>query len=73
NVERIGRQAPYRVLPVYIQQTSQAGAGAPIPHPEELELTEGPHFGYALQWFAFAAILVLGYPFYLRKQEERSS
>ncbi|MEW5942030.1 MAG: SURF1 family protein, partial [Chloroflexota bacterium] len=52
NVERIGRQAPYRVLPVYIQQTSQAGAGAPIPHPEELELTEGPHFGYALQWFA---------------------
>jgi len=34
-----------------------------------VELTEGSHFGYALQWFSFAAILFVGYPFYLRKQE----
>jgi cytochrome oxidase assembly protein ShyY1 len=32
-------------------------------------LTEGSHFGYALQWFSFAAVLFFGYPFYLRKQK----
>ena len=35
----------------------------------DIELTEGSHFGYALQWFTFASILFIGYPFYLRKQE----
>ena len=30
---------------------------------------EGSHFGYALQWFTFAVILFVGYPFYLKKQE----
>jgi surfeit locus 1 family protein len=69
NLERIALQLPYPILPVYIQQTSPAGPGLPIPHPEEMELSEGPHVGYALQWFAFAALLLLGYPFYLRKQE----
>jgi surfeit locus 1 family protein len=40
----------------------------PIPYQPEIELTEGPHFGYALQWFTYALILVLGYPFYVRRQ-----
>ena len=38
----------------------------PVPYQPEIELTEGPHQGYAVQWFTFATILVLGYPFYLR-------
>jgi len=71
NLERLALQLPYAILPVYIQQTAQSDSGQPIPHPEEIDLTEGPHFGYALQWFTFATILVVGYPFYLRKQEER--
>jgi len=32
-------------------------------------LTEGPNFVYAMQWFSFAAILLIGYPFYIRKQK----
>ncbi len=32
------------------------------------DITEGPHMGYALQWFAFAAILGGGYPFFVRHQ-----
>jgi hypothetical protein len=27
--------------------------------------------GYAIQWFAFAAVLGLGYPFFIKRQEER--
>lgn len=34
-------------------------AGTPVPIPSE-ELTEGSHLGYAVQWFAFAAIAVVG-------------
>ena len=69
NLERIAAQIPYPILPVYIQpDPDPADTEPPIPFQPEIELTEGPHFGYALQWFAFATILVAGYPFYLRKQ-----
>ena len=70
DLERIARQMPYPVLPVYIQPGADANdTEPPIPFQPEIELTEGPHFGYALQWFTFATILFVGYPFFLRKQE----
>jgi len=70
NVERIAAQIPYPILAVYLQpNVSQDDSLPPIPFQPEVDLTEGSHFGYALQWFAFAAILFLGYPFYLRKQD----
>lgn len=70
NLERLAAQIPYPVLEVYIQPNPDPNdAEPPIPFQPEIELTEGPHFGYALQWFAFAAILLFGYPFYLRRQE----
>ena len=74
DVERIISQLPYPALPVYIQpDPDESDVEPPIPFQPELELTEGPHFGYALQWFMFASILFIGYPFYLRKQETGSA
>ena len=69
NVERIGVQVPYSLLPVYIQQSPDPVWTA-LPHRAELELvlTEGSHLGYALQWFSFALILGAGYPFYVRRE-----
>lgn len=73
DVERITDQLPYPALPVYIQPNPDAAdVEPPIPFQPTVELTEGPHFGYALQWFTFASILFIGYPFYLRKQETGS-
>ena len=70
DVARIAVQLPYPILPAYIQLDSDAqDTEPPIPFQPEVELTEGPHFGYALQWFTFATILFVGYPFFLRKQE----
>jgi len=70
DVARIASQLPYPILPVYIQVAADPSDDEPpIPFQPEIELTEGPHFGYALQWFTFASILFIGYPFYLRKQE----
>jgi surfeit locus 1 family protein len=70
NVEGIASQLPYPLLPVYIQQAPDLSWMAlPYRSLPELELTEGPHMGYALQWFSFAALLLAGYPFFVRKRE----
>lgn len=73
DITHIAPQMPYPILPVYIQPKPHANdTKPPIPFQPEVDLTEGPHLGYAFQWFTFAALLVVGYPFYLRKQEAGS-
>jgi surfeit locus 1 family protein len=70
NVARIDEQITYPLLSIYIQQAPDASwNGLPYRTQPELDLTEGPHLGYAFQWFTFAIILGLGYPFFIRKQE----
>ena len=34
-----------------------------------VDLSEGPHLGYAIQWFLFATVLGVGYYFFVRRQE----
>jgi len=71
DLARIARQMPYPILPVIIQPDVDEGDETPpIPFQPEQDLTEGPHLGYALQWFTFAGILFFGYPFFLQKQEK---
>jgi surfeit locus 1 family protein len=68
NVERIAQQVSRPLLPIYIQQAPDlAWTSLPYRSEPELDLTEGPHLSYALQWFAFTAILVVGYPYYVRR------
>ena len=60
SIEGIREQIPFPILDVYLVQESAAPhAGAPRPSPE-LDLGEGLHLGYAIQWFAFAAIALAG-------------
>ncbi len=35
--------------------------------PGSPEISTGPHLGYALQWFVFAAVVLVGYPILLKK------
>ncbi len=70
NIGRISQQLPYRVLPMYLEvNPDPAITDPPIPYQETLDLSEGPHQGYAIQWFSFATLLLVGYPFFVRKQE----
>lgn len=70
DVKMMSAQFPYPILDVFIQpDVDENDTVPPIPYQPEIELTEGSHFGYALQWFTFATILFVGYPFYLRKQD----
>ncbi len=69
NLEKISAQLPYPILNIYVQPNADGSDTIPpIPFQPVVEITEGSHFGYALQWFTFATILFFGYPFYLRKQ-----
>jgi surfeit locus 1 family protein len=70
NLERIEDQLPYPLLKVYIQPDEDEGDDEPpVPFQPEVEISEGPHLGYAGQWFTFSALLLFGYPFYVRRKE----
>ncbi|HEX6304264.1 MAG TPA: SURF1 family protein [Anaerolineales bacterium] len=70
NVSRIAEMVPYSLLPVYIQQAPDpAWTAMPYRSLPEIELTEGSHLGYAVQWFTFALILGIGYPVYVYRQQ----
>lgn len=73
NIEGIANQVPYSLLPIYIQQAPDpAWKSLPYRTQPDLDLSEGPHQSYAIQWFTFAAILGLGYPFFIRRQERKT-
>lgn len=74
DLEALDQRRPYRVLPVYLVQTPPPGETLPtesatglIRTPRPVELTEGPHLGYAIQWFLFAAALPVVYVYSLGK------
>lgn len=56
DVEAIQGQMPYQLLPVYLLQSPGPAGNNRLPYRSEpeVDLSEGPHLGYALQWFAFA-------------------
>jgi cytochrome oxidase assembly protein ShyY1 len=63
DLAQIGRQLPYTLLPDYLQLQHQSpvqSGSLPIPPPPPT-LDEGPHKGYALQWFSFGSIAGFGF------------
>lgn len=74
NLERIASQLPYPLMPVFVQpELDPTLTAPPYPYQPQIEISEGPHQGYALQWFTFATLLFFGYPFFLRKMESEVS
>lgn len=72
DLERLSDQMNVTLPPVYLQRMpSGEQAEPPFANPPELDLSEGPHLGYAIQWFAFAALLLAGYPFFVQRQEAK--
>lgn len=69
---RLDQQVEGELVSVYVQlagqepeQDGNLPALVPLPQP-----SEGPHRGYAAQWFLFTAVVLIGYPILLRKTAE---
>jgi surfeit locus 1 family protein len=76
-LERPAERAVNRLLdsvPGALPVVVQAQASDPVDAPDTLspvpipDLGEGPHLGYAVQWFLFAGVVVVAYPPLLRRQ-----
>ena len=70
DIERLSSQMPGSLEPVYVElrsQTPEGGGAQPIPATDPV-LTNGPHLSYAVQWFAFAVIAIVGYFLLTRKR-----
>jgi surfeit locus 1 family protein len=62
DVAGIASDVPYDVYPLPVQLTEQdpeRTTRLPVPMPPPA-LSEGPHLSYAIQWFSFATIAVVG-------------
>jgi cytochrome oxidase assembly protein ShyY1 len=68
DVARVQKQVAYPLYPVWVQlqssQPTQASEPELLPEPV---LDEGPHLSYAVQWFIFSTIAIVGYPLILRR------
>jgi cytochrome oxidase assembly protein ShyY1 len=74
DVRGIATTLPYRVAPLAIQLRDQEPPQpGDLPRPFPLpELSEGPHLSYAIQWFVFAAIALVGGVILLRRDRVES-
>ena len=68
DLARLSQQIDAALLPVYVQLQAQTPppGDLPVPVPPP-DLGEGSHLAYAVQWFVFAAIALVGYPLILRR------
>lgn len=72
DLERVAQQSSVELLPVYLQRVPDSRESEPpFAQPPRLDLSEGSHLGYAVQWFTFALILLAGYPLFARRQDEK--
>ena len=69
DLERLEKQLPYPIAPLYLRLTRQQPAGADLPEPVPLApLNEGPHFDYAVQWSFFALASLIVYLALIRRE-----
>jgi len=71
DIDRIQQQVTVELTPVYVVALGERGHGLlePVEPPDFSE--EGPHLAYAIQWFSFAAIGLVGFYFLVRRRGDQ--
>lgn len=67
DIAAIQPQMPYKLLPIYTLQAPEDIQELPFRREPEIDLSEGSHLGYALQWFTFSVGLGIAYVIFVRK------
>lgn len=74
DVAAIDRQLPYALLPFYVVQAPDDGrTDLPFRSLPPVDLSEGSHLSYAVQWVLFALILGVGYGVYVWRELRKPS
>ena len=73
DISRIAQQVPYDVEPVYlVLEGERSGETLPVALAAPELTDEGSHLAYAIQWFGFTIVGLVGYGALLRKNLSRS-
>lgn len=75
DIAAIEAEMPYKLLPFYVRQASfeSPAVELPIPVPKEVDLSEGPHLDYAMQWFIFSIGLGIAYTLFVNRSLKSKS
>jgi surfeit locus 1 family protein len=73
DVERIGAQLPYELLPFYVRENPDGTDALPFRAERQVDLSEGDHLSYAVQWFSFTIILAVIYTALVRRNVQREA
>jgi cytochrome oxidase assembly protein ShyY1 len=68
DIGRIGEQTPYDLAAVYLVAMGEEVTELPVPVDPPDFTNEGAHFAYAIQWFGFAAVTLVGFYFLMRRR-----
>ena len=68
DVDRIAQQIPVALVGFYVVETGEQGQDLPVPLNPPAFDDDGPHLAYAIQWFGFAAVGLVGYFFLARRR-----
>jgi surfeit locus 1 family protein len=72
DVPRIQEQVPFRLDPIYVSLLGDQVEGQPVLPAVPTFDDDGPHLAYAIQWFGFALVGLVGYLALIRKTAQRS-
>ncbi len=73
DIARIQQQMEMPLAPVYLVSIGEGSGDLPIPVRSPVFDDDGPHLAYAIQWFGFALIGLVGYLVLVRKQLRQST
>ena len=71
DIARIGSQVTHELAPIYVVAMGERSDELPIRVDPPDFTDEGPHLAYAIQWFGFAAVGLIGFFFLLRRKGGR--
>ncbi|MCK5645665.1 MAG: SURF1 family protein [Anaerolineales bacterium] len=70
NIERIQSQIPTTLYPFFIELSEHENISPEMPIPDpEIDLGQGPHLSYAIQWFGFSVIALVGGVLWVRRHQ----
>lgn len=70
NIERIQSQITTTLYPFFIELSEHENISPEMPIPDpEIDLGQGPHLSYAIQWFGFSVIALVGGALWVRRHQ----